>query len=311
MKWVYYGMMFRILLLSITILFLCSCTRNDLGQKPLPDNYEEQFADWQENRMESLTNPTGWMRLAGMYWLEDDENSFGAGDQVDIRFPEGTLPNYAGEFILTDGKVRLQAADGVEFLHEDKTFRHKEIYDGEEALNIEYGSLEWLIIEREDLMGIRLYNKDNPIVDAFTGFDRYPLDSKWHLNAKFNPANEGETIPIVNVLGQLVDTPTPGSIEFSVDGDVYTLDALEGEDQMFLIVGDLTNQTETYQAGRYIYIDYPEEGSDYTIIDFNKIYNPPCAYNLFTTCQLPPIQNRLDVAIPAGEKRAEGWEGLQ
>ncbi|PKD43083.1 hypothetical protein CWD77_10650 [Rhodohalobacter barkolensis] len=311
MKWVYYGMMYRILFLSIAILFLCSCTRKDLGQAPLPDNYEEQFADWQEGRMESLTNPTGWMRLAGMYWLEEGENSFGSGDRVDIQFPESTLPEYAGEFILTKGKVRLQAADGVEFQYEDGTFRQKEIYDGEEALNIEYWSLEWLIIEREDLMGIRLYNKDNPKVDAFTGFDRYPLDPEWHLNAKFEPATEGETISIVNVLGQLVDTPTPGSIEFSVDGDVYTLDALEGEDQMFLIVGDLTNQTETYQAGRYIYIDYPEEGSDYTIIDFNKMYNPPCAYNLFTTCQLPPIQNRLDVAIPAGEKRAEGWEGLE
>ncbi len=303
--------MIRYILLTVTILLICACSRNDLGQASLPDNYQEEFEAWQSSRMESLTNPTGWMRLAGMYWLEDGENSFGTGDQADITFPEGTLPNYAGELILHNDKVLLQAADGVEFVHDGEPFQQKEIFDGDEALNIEYGSLEWLIIKREGLIGIRLYNKENPKVDEFTGFDRYPLDPQWHLTAKFIPADEGETISIVNVLGQLVDTPTPGSIEFMKDGEIYTLDALEGTDQMFLIVGDRTNQTETYQAGRYIYIDYPDEGSDYTIIDFNKIYNPPCSYNLFTTCQLPPIQNRLDLEITAGEKRPQGWDGLK
>lgn len=304
-------MIFRLLQITLLLLLMCACSRSDLGEAPLPDNYREQFNEWQDSRMESLTNPTGWMRLAGMYWLEEGENSFGTGDQADITFPEGTTPEYAGEFILADERVTLQAAEGVEFIHEGEFFQQKEIFDGEEALSIQYGSLEWLVIQREDLIGIRLYNKDNPKVDAFTGFERYPLNPEWHLKAKFIPAEDGETISVVNILGQLVDTPTPGTIEFMKNGEIFTLDALEGTDQMFLIVGDLTNQTETYQAGRYIYIDYPEEGSEYTIIDFNKIYNPPCSYNLFTTCQLPPIQNRLELEITAGEKRPQDWEGLE
>jgi len=305
-------MLYRSALLTAAILFVCACTRTDLGRAPLPDDYQEKFDEWQNSRMESLTNPTGWMRLAGMYWLNEGENSFGSGQDVDITLPDGTIPEYAGEFILSNGSVLLQAADGVDFIHDGESFQQKEIYDGEEALSIEYDSLEWLIIEREDLIGIRLYNEDNPKVDDFTGFDRYPIDPDWHLKAKFIPAQEDETISIVNVLGQQVDTPSPGAIEFMKDGELYTLDALEGTDeQMFLIVGDQTNEIDTYQGGRYIYIDYPEEGSDYTIIDFNKIYNPPCAYNLFTTCQLPPMQNRLDLAITAGEERAEGWDGLR
>jgi uncharacterized protein (DUF1684 family) len=304
-------MIFRFLQLTVLFLLITACSRSDLGEAPLPDDYEDEFKTWQESRMESLTNPTGWMRLAGMYWLEEGENSFGTGGQTDIQFPEGTLPAYAGEFILNNGTVTLRAADGIVFTHNEESFQQKEIYNGEEALSIQYNFLEWLIIERGDLVGIRLYNKDNPKVDAFTGFERYPLSQEWYLTAKFIPAEEDETISIVNVLGQLMDTPTPGSIEFMKDDKVYTLDALEGTDQMFIIVGDLTNQTETYQAGRYIYIDYPEEGSEYTIIDFNKIYNPPCSYNLFTTCQLPPMQNRLDLSITAGEKRPKGWEGLE
>ena len=304
-------MIFRFLQLTTILLLITACSRSDLGKAPLPDNYEEEFDTWQESRMESLTNPTGWMRLAGMYWLEEGQNSFGTGDQADIKFPEGTLPAYAGEFMLADGKVTLQAADDVEFTYNEEPFQQREIYDGEEALSIQYGSLEWLVIERGDLIGIRLYNKDNPRVDDFTGFERYPIVPEWHLKAKFIPADDGETISIVNVLGQLMDAPTPGTIEFMKNGEIYTLDALEGTDQMFLIVGDLTNKTETYQAGRYLYIDYPEEGSNYTVIDFNKLYNPPCAYNLFSTCQLPPVQNRLNLEITAGEKRPQDWEGLK
>ena len=304
-------MIFRFLQLTTILLLITACSRSDLGEAPLPGNYEEEFKNWQESRMESLTNPTGWMRLAGMYWLEEGENSFGTGDQADIKFPEGTLPAYAGEFILNNGKVSLRAADEIAFTNNADSFQQKEIYDGEEAISIQYNSLEWLIIERDDLIGIRLYNKDNLKVDDFTGFKRYPLSPEWYLTAKFIPADEDETIPIVNVLGQLIDTPTPGSIEFMKDGKVYTLDVLEGTDQMFIIVGDFTNQSETYQAGRYIYVDYPVEGSEYTIIDFNKIYNPPCSYSLFTTCQLPPIQNRLELSIKAGEKRPLDWEGLE
>lgn len=301
----------RTSLLVLLCILLSACGRDDLGQAPLPDNYDAIFEDWQERRMQSLTNPTGWMRLAGMYWLEEGTNTFGTSDTVDIQFPANTLPPYAGKLILDDSGVTLESAEGVEITVDGQPGLSALVYDGEDAPAMEYGSLEWLIIEREELIGIRLYNKENPQVDEFAGFDRYPLSQEWYLKARYIPSDEGATIPIVNVLGQLVDTPTPGSVEFSVDGEIYRVDALEGTDQMFLIIGDLTNRTETYQGGRYIYIDYPEEGSEYTIIDFNKIYNPPCSYNLYTTCQLPPPQNRLDLAITAGEKRPVGWDGLE
>lgn len=301
----------KLFLLLIVIPISISCSRDDLGRAPLPDDYDKQFETWTNDRMESLTSPTGWMRLAGMYWLENGDNTFGTSDTVDLQFPDGTLPGFAGTLRFEDGSVHLTVAEDVTITHEEEPVDDLTIYDGEEALHLEHGTLEWLIIERGDLTGVRLYNKENSKVDQFTGFDRYPINPEWHLKAKLLPAGEDDTIPVVNVLGQITNAPTPGTVEFSVDGTVYTLDTIEEGDRMFIIVGDLTNRTETYQAGRYIYIDYPDEGSDYTIIDFNKLYNPPCAYSLFTTCQLPPVQNRLDLAITAGEKRAVGWQGLE
>jgi len=303
--------MLRTLLLCVMFSFLVlSCNSNDLGPAPVGDNYTAEMEQWKEDRIERLKEPTGWLRLAGMYWLKEGENSFGSGEDQDVQFPEGTIPDHAGYFVMENGQVTLRSADGVELTNENELIQEMVIFDGDEALDIEHESLEWLVIERSGEIAIRLYNKENEKADNFSGFPRYPLNMDLKLKAKFIPNPEHTTIPIVNVLGQNIDAPSPGVVEFKIDGIRYKLDALEGTDRMFLIIGDETNQTETYQAGRYMYIDYPEEQSRYTVIDFNKIYNPPCAYSVYTTCQLPPQNNRLDVAIEAGEKRPADWQGL-
>ncbi len=294
-----------------SLLALVSCTSSIPGQADIPDDYFDQVEEWKESRIESLTAPTGWLRLAGMYRLDEGENLFGSSEEADIRFPEGTIPGIAGSFTLNeDGTVHMKVNDGVEVTHEGEPVSEIILYDGDSFLHAEHGTLEWLVIVRDDITAIRLYNKENAQADAFTGFPSYEVDPQWNRKARYIPNPEGTTIPIINVLGQQENAASPGRVEFSVNGMLYTLDALEGNERMFIILGDLTNRDETYQAGRYMYIDYPEEGSHYTEIDFNKAYNPPCAYNLYTTCQLPPIQNRLDVAITAGEKRPVEWQGL-
>lgn len=302
----------KYLLLSVctAAFFLYSCGNSGLGPAPVPDNYSEQVEEWKQNRVESLKAPTGWLRLAGMLFLEEGENSFGSGDDTDVRFPDGTIPEFAGTFIYESGRVIMEVAEDVAITHNGEPVEELVLYNGDETPSVEFESLEWLVITREDLKAIRLYNKENAKADEFEGFPAYPVDSQWLRKARFKPNPEGTTIPVVNVLGQQTDEPSPGRIEFTLNGSRHSLTALEGSERMFIIMADETNRTETYQAGRYIYIDYPEEGSDFTEIDFNKLYNPPCAYNVFTTCQLPPPQNRLEAAITAGEKRPVDWVGL-
>ncbi len=294
----------------ILLLLFAACGQTELGPAEVPNNYSEQIEEWKQNRVESLKAPTGWLRLSGMFVLEEGENTFGSGADRDVRFPEGAIPENAGTFIYENGHVVMQVADGVEVLHDEESVSEMVLYDGEEAPRVEHGSLEWFVITRDDITAIRLYNKENEQADAFTGFPAYPVDPEWKRKARFIPNPEGATISIVNVLGQQVDARSPGVLEFTINGETFTLDALEGGERMFIILGDETNRTETYQAGRYMYIDYPEDGSEYTVIDFNKAYNPPCAFNVYTTCQLPPPQNRLETAITAGEKRPVEWEGL-
>ncbi len=296
----------------IVIVLIPGCQKKELGQADIPENYVEQVQHWKQERVASIKSPTGWLRLAGMFWLDEGENSFGSGENQDVQLPEGTIPEEAGTFLFENGHVTMNVADGVTITHNGEPVSEMVLFDGEneDTPNVQHESLEWFVIKRGDMVGIRLYNKENEQADQFTGFDSYPIDEKWNRRARFIPNPEGTTISIVNVLGQEEDLESPGVLEFSIDGEIYTLDAIDSDDNMFMIVGDQTNQTETYQAGRYIYVDFPKDGSQYTNIDFNKIYNPPCAYSVFTTCQLPPPQNQLEVAIAAGEKRATNWQGL-
>ena len=203
----------------------------------------------------------------------------------------------------------MNVADGVTITHEGDPVDEMVIFDGENRPHLQHGDLEWFIDSRGDTHGVRLYNKDNPKADAFDGFPFYPLDPKGHLKASFIPNSDSTSITVDNVLGETVQRYSPGTVEFMIDGEIHTLDAFESRSGLFLIVADETNQTETYQAGRYMIIPPPDENNE-TIIDFNKAYNMPCAFSKFTTCQLPPPQNRLDVTITAGEKRPVEWEGL-
>jgi uncharacterized protein (DUF1684 family) len=297
-------------LLVVILLTAVTCTDDELGQADPSENYSDQIEDWKNERISSLKEPTGWLRLAGMFILNEGENSFGSSPDADHTFPGNILPGIAGSFILEDNEVLMNVTEGVEIKHDGDVVDKFLLYDGENTPSVTYEGLEWFVIVRGEIIAIRLYNKENAKADAFSGFPSYPVDPKWSRRARFVPSPDSSTITIVNVLGQIVDYPSPGTLEFTIEGNLYTLDALDSDDDMFIIAGDQTNKTETYPAGRYIYVDYPESDSNITTIDFNKIYNPPCAYTSYSTCQLPPPQNRLKVDIEAGEKRPIHWSGL-
>jgi len=296
-------------LFAFLLIIMAGCGESDMGQAPVPDNYEETINEWKEYRVDVLKGPTDWLRLHGIYWLEEGINSFGSGEDQDFTFPEGSIPDDAGTFRLESGTVTMQVADGVEITHDGEPVTKMVIFDGEERPHLQHEELEWFVDSRGDQHGIRLYNKDNPKADAFDGFPFYPLDETWYLKAQFVPNTDSTTITVDNVLGDRVERYSPGTVLFERDGVRHSLVAFESRSGLFLIFADPTNRTETYQAGRYMIIPFPDEEGN-TIIDFNKAYNPPCAFNTYTTCQLPPPQNRLDVAVEAGEKRPVEWEGI-
>ncbi|MBK5277605.1 MAG: DUF1684 domain-containing protein [Bacteroidia bacterium] len=272
--------------------------------------YKLEIEKWHEKRQVDLKAEDGWLNLVGLFWLKEGSNSFGSGNKNDIVFPAGKIPVHAGTFIVNQGIVSIEVAPATEITQRGKPLSNGIIFSPDSASNakLEYGSLRWFIIQRDKIVGIRLRDLESEDVQKFNGIEHYPIDPAWRIEATVEPSVEPKMIDITNVLGQTTSQASQGTVVFTINETAYRLDALDGgKDELFVIFGDHTNKKETYPAGRYIYIKRPDE-TNRTIIDFNKAYNPPCAFTAFATCPLPPKQNILNVEIPAGEKNYSGPE---
>lgn len=289
----------RVLLLPVILFGLLSACTTE--QTITPEEHREEIRQWHSERIDRLQEPQGWLLLAGMYWIEEPVQTFGTADDVDFQFPDGTLPPYAGRFELNADTVRMYTTDGLEIMADGHPLDTSVIYTPAHATELEYGRLTWLVIQRENLIGIRLYDTQSEVLKRFRGIDMYPADLTYRVTAELVPHQGSVTVPVTNILGQTTDEESAGKVVFELNGGTHELTALGTGERLFIIIADETSKTETFPGGRYIYVDNPGPGGE-TVLDFNKAYNPPCAFSPYTTCQLPPEGNTLPFAVRAGEK---------
>jgi uncharacterized protein len=265
--------------------------------------YQKQIADWQAKRIQNLKAPNGWLNLVGLYWLDPGQNSFGTAPTNKIIFPGGTIADKAGSFERSGNTVTLKVAENVTITADGKSVKEAIIYQGDSTRppTIASGRLRWTVIRRDDKIGIRLRDTASPLLTQFKGIDHFPVDTTWRLTATLKTPVQPTQISIKNILGQTSQQQTAGKLLFTIDAKEYALDALQEGDELFIIFGDETSGKSTYPSGRFLSVRKP--GADgTTTIDFNKAYNPPCAFTNYATCPIPPPQNILPVAITAGEK---------
>jgi uncharacterized protein len=269
--------------------------------------YREELAQWHKQRIESLRSETGWLNLAGLFWLKPGLNTAGSDPGNDLTFPAGKSPESLGTFRLTGETVTFEAASAVAVHQADgqPVLAEQTLFGPElpRPLTLSYGSLRWFVIKRGDRYAIRLRDLDSPLLGTFRGIDRYEPNETYRVQARLEQPTTPRTIPILDVTGQTAQQPLVGTLVFSLGGKTHRLDAVaEGPDKLFILFADATNQHDTYGSGRFLYAARP--GPDgLTTLDFNRAINPPCAFTPFATCPIPPKQNRLTLAIKAGEKR--------
>jgi uncharacterized protein (DUF1684 family) len=267
--------------------------------------YKLEIDTWHSGRVERLKAPTGWLSVAGLFWLNDGINTFGSDSTNDLIFPKDKVAGKAGSFLVKEGLVTLVPAKDAAITINGINAVTQVVFHPDTSANktpqMASGSLTWFVIQRDDLLGIRLRDSQSEEVAKFTGIERYPVDPAWKVEATLEPSVPGATIDITNILGQTAAQPSPGALVFTINGNEHRLEAvLEGE-ELFMIYGDPTNGKETYGSGRYVYCKVPGPDGK-TILDFNKSTNPPCAFTPYATCPLPPKQNILTVEVTAGEK---------
>ncbi len=269
--------------------------------------YAGEIQTWRERREARLRADDGWLTVAGLFWLKEGVNRFGAAAANEVAFPEGSAPALAGVLELARGKVTLRVEPGIVVTDKGATVQTKELKpdsSGDPDV-LSLGRLTFYIIERGGRLGVRLRDPESPQRKAFTGLTWFPVSEPYRIVAKFVPAATPRSIPVPNILGQTIDMPSPGRAVFTLRGKELGLDAvLEEPDakELFFIFRDQTSGKETYPGGRFLYTELPKDGT--VVLDFNKAYSPPCAFTPHATCPLPPQQNRLGVRIEAGETYA-------
>lgn len=250
--------------------------------------YQSEIAAWRQQREANLRRDGSWLTVTGLFWLREGTNRFGAGPANEIVLPAGAP--VAGSFELHKGKVTAKVSSGTRELRPDTDDM------------VQVGRLRLYLIQRGDRYAIRLKDPESPFLRDFHGLEYFPAREEYRVTARFVP--EPRKIPIANIVGQTELDDSPGYAVFQLHGRQFRLyPVLEepGAKELFFIFRDATAGKETYGAGRFLYTSLPNNGT--VVLDFNKAYNPPCAFTPYATCPLPPSENRIAVRIEAGEKK--------
>jgi uncharacterized protein (DUF1684 family) len=287
-------------LLISSLLVTAACQSDEAAFDPV--RYEQEILAWRAQRLANLKQPYGFLNLVGLYWLDEGTTRIGSADDNDIVFPGKAAPR-VGALTMTDDGVVFTAEPGADVRHEDLPITSILMADDTTGnpVTLTHGSLAWTIIRRDDRFAVRLRDFEHPALDNFGPLEYYPIDPTYRVSATLQPYAEPKTVNVDTTIAGLGYRPeSPGTLRFEVHGAAYELEAYASGDSLFLVFGDKTSGRETYPAGRFLYTDWPDANGK-TVLDFNKAYSPPCAFNAYATCPVASPRNRLAVRIEAGE----------
>jgi uncharacterized protein (DUF1684 family) len=250
--------------------------------------YAEQIEQWRRERETSLKAGDGWLTVAGLHWLSEGVNRVEGAEGVEFEM-RGAGPRVR---IREGAGARVNGQPVKEALLKDDTPGPPDL--------VTLGTLTLFVIERGDRYAIRVRDTNSRYRRQFTGLTWYPVKPEVRVSGRLEPHAKPLTVSVPTILGYDERMTSPGVIHFTLGGAAWTLRPMLSGGRLFLIFKDGTSGKTTYPAGRFLYADLPKQGNTVEL-DFNKAYNPPCAYTPYATCPLPPRENHLALRIEAGE----------
>ena len=255
-------------------------------------------------RLDSLKGKTGFLNLSGLFWLEEGRSSFGTDSTNSLIFPNQAQTKM-GDFNKVGDDVYMIVDAGVPIRVNGSVVQDSILlFNGDSVqLTAKYKALSWHIIKRGDEIGVRLRDYEHPLLEQLTAIEGFPIASKYKVEATWEAYNPPKPLSVPNQVGMMIDLMCYGAFHFELEGIKMVLEPVgkPSHGDYFLMIYDETSGHETYGSGRYIYVPVPDENG-ITYIDFNKAYNPPCAYTEFATCLFPHEANRIPLRLEAGEK---------
>jgi uncharacterized protein (DUF1684 family) len=282
------------LLLCLT---LQGCIAADRG-------YVAEIDAWHARRVAALQSDTGELTQVGLYPLVPGSQSLGSAPDRDIVLV-AAAPLRLGAITVADADISFTAeADVTVFGRESPESVETATMATDRSGNptvLSAGSLLLHVIVRGGQPFLRVRDRLSPAPGAFTAPDRFPVDERWRVTARLVAVGE-DTLAMPNVLGQMTTSPSPGVLEFEVEGSSLQLvPTVSPDGRLFIVFADATTGTETYPGGRFLTAG-PVSDDGSVVLDFNRSYTPVCAFNAYSTCPLPPLGNTLPIAARAGEK---------
>ena len=297
--------LFAVACLALTLACGQAAPDNKTANNSTVDPYRTDIEKFRQQREAKLTSDTGWLTIAGLYFLTKPQTTVGSNGDNDVVLPVGTPPR-VGTFVLAkDGKVSVTLESGVK-----PTLLDGRPFDGGPIKSDDPGPPDRLVLgdvqvwvhQSGERPAIRVRNKNNPLRKEFTGMKWYPVSEAYRVEGTFEPFEKPQELKIPNMLGDIDTMMVPGHVRFTLNGKEHNMVAVtENDTEFWFIFRDLTSGDTTYPAARFLYTPRPDANGKVTL-DFNRAENPPCAFNAYATCPLPPPDNRLQVRVEAGEK---------
>lgn len=275
-----------------------------------------EVEQWRAGRLARLTAPDGWLSLIGLDWLHEGENRVGSAADNDIVLKAG--PAHLGTVTVSkEGEVRIVLASDSGATIDGKAMTQAAMVDdmhaGADAVptTVQFGTASFYVIDRDGRKALRVKDTAAETRQHFEGIESFPIDPSWRIEADWVPFNPPEKLEIGSVIGTIDAVDVPGKAVFRRDGHTFELRPYQEEPdgELFFVIADRTSGKQTYGAARFFYAALPANGvtrPGKVVLDFNRAYNPPCAFTPFATCPLAPPENRLDLAVTAGEKKYAG-----
>jgi uncharacterized protein (DUF1684 family) len=293
---------------TILALGFPGCSRAPKPPPALTAAVFKEIEEWRKDH--EMSYRRNWVTIAGLHDLKPGANTAGSDPANDIPLPT-SVPSTVGRFILDEQRVRFEPAKGVSVLLNAKAEGRADTpvtspidlkddggTDNDELL---VGDVRLVVHVSGERRSIRVRDPNGEQARGFLGFSWFPIDAQYRVVGRFIKDAEPRKLPVANTFGDTDTYSTEGVVEFTLLGRTLRLRPFTTRPKRFYFVfRDASSGQETYEAARFVYSTLLDDGT--TILDFNQAYNPPCAFNPYTTCPIPLKENRLPVKILAGEK---------
>jgi uncharacterized protein len=262
----------------------------------------KETQDWRAQHEESYRK--NWVTIAGLHFLEPGSHTAGTAATNDIVLPASAASERIGQFVLDGDVVRFEpdARSSVQIDGQPVT-KPRELTDDfvEEPDSIEVGAIRMVVHRSGDRRSLRVWDPNGEMARSFLGFRWFDIQMDYRVTGRFIADATPRDLQVVNTFGDIDTYKTEGVVEFTLHGRTLRLRPFTTRPKRFYFVfKDQSSGVETYEAARFLYSDLRDDGT--TVLDFNQAYNPPCAFNPYTTCPIPLPENRLPVKVLAGER---------